>query len=175
MFTAPNNACASVVGPDPGAGVAGAPVRGFSTGRGGLEDGAATDDDDDGAAAEGVALAHELGTAEVFWTGTTPAAGGWYSARLPGDGAADARRAGRGALGRLGCGVCPAAWDEELEWFCGSRIAPANVNGRRGPPDVAIAATATAVIAVAATDNHSVGGRTAGMPGMVPCLKAKSQ
>lgn len=152
------------------------PVRGFSTGRGELEDGAAGDDEDGAAVAEGVALADEVGNAEVFWTGTTPAAGGWYSTGLsPPDGAADVRMAGRGALGRLSCGVCPGAWDAELGWFCGNRIAPANVNGRRGPPEVAIAATATAVIAVAATDNHTVGGRTAGMPGMVPCLEAKSQ
>ena len=151
------------------------PVRGFSTGRDELEDGAAGDEDG-AAVAEGVALADELGTAEVFWTGTTPATGGWYSAGLsPADGAADVRMAGRGALGRLSCGLCPAAWDAELEWLCGNRIAPANVNGRRGPSDVAIAATATAVIAVAATDNHSVGGLTAGMPGMVPCPEAKSQ
>lgn len=54
-------------------------------------------------------------------------------------------------------------------------MAPANVSGRRGPSELTMAATATALIAVAAIDSHSAGGRTADMRGMVPCIKAKSQ
>jgi hypothetical protein len=68
-----------------------------------------------------------------------------------------------------------AVGDAALEWLSGSRIAPAKVSGRRGPAELAMAATATALIAVAATDNHSVGGRTAGMLRIVPRCTTKSQ
>jgi len=64
-------------------------------------------------------------------------------------------RLGRPA-GRLGCAAAP-------EWLSGNRIAPAKLNDRCGPPDIAMVATATALIVVAATDSQKVGGRTAGM------------
>lgn len=62
------------------------------------------------------------------------------------------------ALGRLGCVLAPAAGQVALGWLPGSSTAPAKVSGRRGPSEATMAATVTAQTAVAAADNHSVGG-----------------
>jgi hypothetical protein len=159
-----NNACASGVGFDPGAGVAATLVRGMSTGRAELESGAPAAAGEDGVA-DCAGVPDRLGAAEVCWTGNIPVTGSWWEAGVSlGDGVADVRAVVRGAPGRLGCGVLPAAWDAASEWLSGSRITPANVSGRRGPCELAIATTATALMAVAAIDRHSAGARTAGMP-----------
>ena len=147
-----NSACASALGLDPGAGVAGTPVSGRSTGREELEAEA-----EDGVAS-GAGTADELRPVEVCWTGITPAADGWYGVELtPGDAGPDDRAVLRGALGWLSCVVLPAAWDADPDWLSGSRIAPANVSDRWGPSELAMATTATALMAVAATDSHSAG------------------
>jgi hypothetical protein len=68
------------------------------------------------------------------------------------------------ALGRLARVAAPAAGAGALGGPPGSSTAPAKVSGRRGPSEVAMAATVTAHTAVAAADNHSAGPWTAGMP-----------
>ena len=86
----------------------------------------------------------------------------------------DIRAVVLGALGRFSFVLWPAARDAVLCWLPGSTIAPAKLNGRRGPLELIMAVTATALIAVAANVNHSAGGRTAGMSGIVPCRTTKS-
>jgi hypothetical protein len=154
LFRVLNNACASALGLDPGAGVAGTVVPGGSAGRDELDAGAGAEDE----VASGAGTVEERGPVEVCRTGTTPTADGWYGVGLtPGDAGPDDRAVVRGALGRLSWVVLPAAWDAGPDWLSGSRIAPANVSGRRPPSELAMATTATALMAVAATDSHSAG------------------
>jgi hypothetical protein len=79
------------------------------------------------------------------------------------DGVAEVGPLVTGAVGRLDCVLGSTNCEAALERSSGSRIAPAKVTGRRGPPDIAMAATPTALIVAAVSDNQSVGGRTAGM------------
>ena len=73
------------------------------------------------------------------------------------DGAVEVGALVRGALGRLGSEVSPAAVEGALCWLPGSSTAPAKVSDRRGVSETAMATTVTALTAVAAADNHSVG------------------
>jgi hypothetical protein len=49
------------------------------------------------------------------------------------------------------------------------------VSGLRGLPEAIMVTTATVLIVAADIPNQKVGGRTAGMSGMVPCIHGKSQ
>lgn len=133
-------------------GVAGALVCGGWAWPAGLEAGAAALAGDDGGAVDVLTA--------WFWAGIITDVDGEYPAVLAaaGDGVAEVRGRVGQALGRLGWLVFTAEGEEALDWLPGSSTAPAKVSDRRGPSEVAMAATATAQTAVAAADNHSVGG-----------------
>jgi hypothetical protein len=95
---------------------------------------------------------------EWYWAGTADGGAEYPAALVAVGGAAEARTLVRAALGRLDCVESPGVGEATALWWPpGSNTAPAKVSGRRGPPEVAMAATATALTAVAATANHSAG------------------
>jgi hypothetical protein len=103
------------------------------------------------------------GVLEALWIGTITGAEDAYPAVLSAaEGAAEVRVRVRAGLGRLSCRlgrvVSLAAGEVTLRWSPGSSTAPAKVSGRRGPPELAMAATVTTLTAVAAIDSHSAGG-----------------
>jgi hypothetical protein len=120
---------------------------------------------------DGGAAAAALVLVGWCWTGITAGIEAEYPAVLAavgevGEGlgrAGEVRGRVGDAVGRL-ARVATAAGAVALGWPPGSSTAPAKVSGRRGPSEVAMAATVTAHTAVAAADNHSAGPWTAGMP-----------